>query len=243
MKSYTMVSNISSYNPPISQNRIIYASKFAKIMCMKRPASNRQSLEKAPRTRAGIYGVKFRTLEGCRLGISWYPDFEYDARGGSGSGVGQEEEIGSDDEDGVVSVTTFDVETLYVPPLTGVTTKFLGLPLPPFLRIDIAPEVLQGRINRRSGRVDLLFRSKFVFSIGSAYRAPPLLVETTLTSEESKGSIRAGKGERMDGDGRCKLVGVAVVDPIDDVLMNSFLGLPTECIAYLNATIAFTDPS
>lgn len=123
---------------------------------MKRPASNQQSLENAPRTRAGVHGVEFRTLEGCRLGISRYPDFEYDARGGSGSGVGQEEEIGGgDDDDGVVVViaTTFDVETLYVPPLTGARTRFLGLPLPPFLRIDIAPEVLQGRINRRSGRV------------------------------------------------------------------------------------------
>jgi len=42
----------------------------------------------------------------------------------------------------------------------------------------------------------------------------------------------------MDEEGRCKLVGVAVVDPVDDLFMNTFLSLPTECIAYLNATIS-----
>lgn len=46
----------------------------------------------------------------------------------------------------------------------------------------------------------------------------------------------------MDGQGRCRLVGVATVDPIDDFLMNSFLGLPTECLADLNAVISFSTP-
>lgn len=87
-------------------------------------------------------------------------------------------------------------------------------------------------------QVDLKFRSRFCFSVGSIYKAPPLFIDTTLTSEESRGAIRSGTGERMDDKGRCKLVGVAVVDPIDDLFMNTFLSLPTECIAYLNATIS-----
>lgn len=62
-----------------------------------------------------------------------------------------------------------------------------------------------------------------------------------LTSEESVGKMRSGKGERLDKDGKCRLVGVATVDPIDDFLMNSFLGLPTECLADLNATISISD--
>lgn len=66
------------------------------------------------------------------------------------------------------------------------------------------------------------------------------MVETILTSEESKGSIRRGKGERLDREGKCRLVGVATVEPIDDVIMNSFLSLPTECIAELNAQIFIT---
>ena len=92
-------------------------------------------------------------------------------------------------------------------------------------------------------QVDLKFRSRFCFSVGSIYKAPPLFVDTTLTSEESRGAIRSGTGERMDDEGRCKLVGVAVVDPIDDLFMNTFLGLPTECIAYLNATISIAAPN
>lgn len=89
-------------------------------------------------------------------------------------------------------------------------------------------------------QVDLVFKSRFWFSVGSIYKAPPLLVETVLTSEESVGNMRSGTGERMNEKGRCKLVGVAVVDPITDAFMNNFLRLPTECIAYLNAVITFS---
>lgn len=77
-----------------------------------------------------------------------------------------------------------------------------------------------------------------MFSIGSLYKAPPLMVKTTLTSEESKGLMRSGEGKRMDGEGRCRLVGVATVDPVNDLLLDSFLGLPTECIADLNVQIS-----
>jgi len=63
-------------------------------------------------------------------------------------------------------------------------------------------------------------------------------VETVLTTEESEGQLRKGKGQRMARDGKCTLVGVAMVDPIDDAFMNTFLSLPTECLAILNATIS-----
>ncbi|KAJ8511805.1 hypothetical protein OPV22_002239 [Ensete ventricosum] len=182
------------------------------------------------------YSVEFETLEGCKLGISRYPDFEYNAKGGAGNAVGRK-----DRTDDMLCVS-FDVGTLYIPPLTGATTKFLGLPLPPLLKIAIVPEAFQGTISKGSGKVELMFRARFLFSVGSIYRAPPLMVETTLTSEESRGTMRAGRGERMDEEGRCKLVGVALVDPIDDALMNAFLRLPTECIAMLNAKISIPDP-
>jgi len=178
--------------------------------------------------------VEFRTREGCGLGIARYPDFAYDAQGGRGAGAGSGE--------GGTLLVDFDVASLYIPPMSGATTRFLGLPLPPFLKIDILPEALGGTIDRATGQVDLKFRSRFCFSVGSIYKAPPLFVDTTLTSEESRGAIRSGTGERMDDEGRCKLVGVAVVDPIDDLFMNTFLGLPTECIAYLNATISIATP-
>lgn len=89
-------------------------------------------------------------------------------------------------------------------------------------------------------QVDLEFKAKFLFSVGSIYKAPPLVVETVLTSEESKGAMRNGRGERLNTEGRCRLVGVATVEPINDFLLDSFLGLPTECLADLNALIAFT---
>lgn len=85
--------------------------------------------------------------------------------------------------------------------------------------------------------------AKFWFSVGSIYRAPPLLVKTILTSEESNGMIRSGQGVRLDKEGKCRLVGVATVDPINDVFMNTFLGLPTECLAGLNAVISFGSSS
>ncbi|KAL7584126.1 uncharacterized protein LOC111901690 [Lactuca sativa] len=185
-----------------------------------------------------VYNVKFKSLEACKLGISRYPDFEYNAQGGKGSGVGKK--MVGVDFNGETSVD-FDVKSLYIPPLTSLTTKFLGLPLPPFLKIEIVPEIFRGIINIESGKVDLKFKAKFWFSIGSIYKAPPLLVETLLTSEESKGSLRSGNGDRLDEQGKCKLVGVATVEQIDDFLMNSFLDLPTECLAILNATIIFSE--
>ncbi|XP_047940351.1 uncharacterized protein LOC125187763 [Salvia hispanica] len=177
--------------------------------------------------------VNFKTLGSCKLGISRYPDFSYNAIGGAGSGTATKL---PDDQ---VSVE-FDVEKLYIPPLSTATTTFLGLPLPPFLKIDILPRVFRGEIDQESGKVDLKFIAEFCFSVGSLYRARPLLVETVLTSEESKGKMREGRGERMDGDGKCRLVGVATVDPINDLFMDTFLSLPTECLADLNAVISFS---
>lgn len=65
-------------------------------------------------------------------------------------------------------------------------------------------------------------------------------MDTLLTSDESKGGMRGGKGERLNEEGRCKLVGVATVEPIDDLFMNTFLGLPTECLAKMNSTISLS---
>ncbi|RZR93473.1 hypothetical protein BHM03_00021986 [Ensete ventricosum] len=186
------------------------------------------------------YSVEFETLEGCKLGISRYPDFEYNAKGGAGNAVGRK-----DRTDDMLCVS-FDVGTLGLPGNHqqrewegggGNYSSADGFDIQPLNFIakhDLAYE--------SSLQVELMFRARFLFSVGSIYRAPPLMVETTLTSEESRGTMRAGRGERMDEEGRCKLVGVALVDPIDDALMNAFLRLPTECIAMLNAKISILDP-
>lgn len=96
------------------------------------------------------YSVNFRTLKACKLGISQYPDFEYNAEGGTGTGSGTKPTESSSNDEILVS---FDLKTVYIPPLTSATTKFLGLPLPPFLKIDIVPELFLGRINKESGKV------------------------------------------------------------------------------------------
>lgn len=93
--------------------------------------------------------VNFKTLGACKLGISRYPDFSYNAAGGAGSGTA------TNLSDGQVFVE-FDVEKLYIPPLSTATTTFLGLPLPPFLKIDILPRVFRGEINQESGKVGSL---------------------------------------------------------------------------------------
>lgn len=103
-----------------------------------------------PVTEPDIYTVKFKTLGSCKLGISRFPDFVYNAEGGTGTGTADNAE---EDGDGEISIN-FDLETLYIPPLTTATTKFLGLPMPPFLRIDIDPEMFRGIINPDTGKVN-----------------------------------------------------------------------------------------
>ncbi|XP_073131250.1 uncharacterized protein [Henckelia pumila] len=183
-----------------------------------------------------VINVKLKTLGGCKLGISRYPDFEYDAQGGSG--IGKATPALLSDVNGEVFVD-FDVDSLYIPAVSTATTKFLGLPLPPFLNIDIVPEMLSGKINTETGQVDLRLKGKFYFSMGSIYRAAPLVVDTVLTSEEARGDMRGGRGVRLNEQGSCTLVGVARVDPIADFFMDSFLGLPSECLASMRATISF----
>ncbi|XP_068329869.1 uncharacterized protein [Pyrus communis] len=126
-----------------------------------------------------------------------YPDLEYNAEGGAGTESAAE--MTESDSLGDVSVL-FDIGrlTLRFPPLASATTKSLRFPLPPFLKIYIAPELFSGSLNPESGQVDLEFKAEFSFSVGSIYKAPPLLGKTVLTSEESKGTTRSGRGERLD---------------------------------------------
>ncbi|KAL1203851.1 hypothetical protein V5N11_011700 [Cardamine amara subsp. amara] len=187
-----------------------------------------------------LYSVSFKTIGAGKLGISTYPDFQYSPEGGSGAGTAQktDKNRASSSE---LSVS-FNVATLYIPSLTNQTTKFLGFPLPPFLKIDISPEIFQGTIDPESGKVELDFTAKFYFTAGGGiYRAPALVVKTVLTTEESKGERKIGRGERMDGEGKCRLVGVAKVETVDDLFMNTFLSLPAECLADLQAVISVSD--
>lgn len=127
-------------------NTIIFSSSTSSEKQQK-TISTSTTIE-TPTTEA--YTVSFKTQRACKLGISRYPNFEYDAEGGMGTGSGAKVTGNLSNSDLLVS---FDLETLYIPPLTSSTTKFLGLPLPPFLKIDIVPEAFQGSINQESGKV------------------------------------------------------------------------------------------
>ncbi|KAF2311849.1 hypothetical protein GH714_026998 [Hevea brasiliensis] len=228
---------IHTSNPPIlcKFSTRIPALRIKTVALSSSP-NQRDTISTTTLPKTDTYTVNFKTLGACKLGISRYPDFEYDAQGGTGTGTATRTKKGDLNDE--ISVS-FDLKTLYIPPLTSATTRFLGLRLPPGLKIDVVPELFQGSIERDSGKVDLEFMAKFWFSVGNIYRAPPLLVKTVLTSEESNGVIRSGQGERLDREGKCRLVGVATIQPIDDVFMNTFLGLPTECLANLKAEISF----
>ncbi|XAR71750.1 hypothetical protein NMG60_11018157 [Bertholletia excelsa] len=235
---------VSSIKPTLSSHSPSLQPNFRTQITILLSSSSQNQNQKLPISTAtkqvsqtGANCVKFKTQGGCKLSISRYPDFKYNAEGGTGSGTSTK--FGDSESNDEVSVN-FDLETIYIPPMMSSTTRFLGLPLPPFLKIDIVPELFQGIINQKSGKVDFEFKAKFWFSVGSFYKAPPLMVETVLTSEESKGALKSGRGERLNEDGKCRLVGVATVDPINDFLMDSFLGLPTECLADLNAIISFS---
>lgn len=188
--------------------------------------------------------ARLSTLSGCGLRISVYPPFSYDASGG-GARVGT---VGgaSEDIEGK-SPLSFDPRAVSIPALDFRTTKFLGLPLPPGLRIEIEPLRLSGWVRRATGEVSLDFEARFSFSAFGLYRPPPLLVSTTLTTGEAKrsksdkekgGSSRlSGRGEALKENGRVALSGVAVVEPVGDFLLDSFLMSPTECLAELRAEL------
>lgn len=90
--------------------------------------------------------------------------------------------------------------------------------------------------------MELEFTAKFYFTAGGGiYRAPALVVKTVLTTEESRGEKKSGRGERMNGEGKCRLVGVAKVETVDDWFINTFLSLPAECLADLQAVISVFD--
>lgn len=142
-------SSSSSFEPKVRITSPINLSSSYKNQNQPPPISTATLTQTQP-SKTDIYSIKFRTLGACKLGISRYPDFEYNAEGGKGTGTGTK--ILTKDFNDEISVD-FDVETLYIPPLTTATTKFLGLPLPPFLRIDIVPETFRGIIYQDSGKV------------------------------------------------------------------------------------------
>jgi hypothetical protein len=171
--------------------------------------------------------LQLLTDAGCGLAIGRYPRFRYDARGGGGPA-----ELAATDGDGWQSLV-FDPATLHIPALTGRTTRFLDLPLPPGLAIAVHPEQLEGRWQPASGAVELLFHCRFRFSVAALYQAPDLIVQTQLVTGQVQGERHRAQGQPLDVLGQGLLVGVATVEPTGEAWFDRFLGLPEEALALM----------
>ena len=138
--------------------------------------------------------VALTTMPASRptLGVSAWPDFDYDASGATTLGV-----VGAPDpaRPGAVHLV-FDVRTFEGPPVCGRTTKVFGLPLPPGVRIDIHPLRLEGWLDPETGACALDFDAEFRGSIfgRDAIRLPPMRVNSPLTTGPAAGAHRAAEG-------------------------------------------------
>ena len=177
---------------------------------------------------------RLETLAGCRLAIGGYPTFLYDARGGEAHG--QAQPIG----DGALALV-FTPEQVRIPALERSSTRLLGLPLPPGLRIEILAERLAGRIDPVSGAVRLEFEARFRFRLQLSQRPvltpPDLIVRAELTSGVCRSARHDVQGRRRHDNGETTLVGVARVPPSGATWLDRFLGLPDEALAVLHCRL------
>ncbi len=176
--------------------------------------------------------LQLTTLAGCGLAIGGYPRFRYDARGGGGLG-----QLAAAAGAGGARALRFEPAGLRIPDLDGRSTRWLGLPVPPGLAIAIAPEQLEGQFDPGTGQLQLRFRARFRFRIGSLYRAPGLLIDAQLGTGPVAGRRHRAEGRPLDAAGQALLVGVAVVQPSGAAWLDRVLGLPDEALAILRCQL------
>ena len=175
--------------------------------------------------------MHLKSLEGCRLKIGKYPHFTYNANGGGGHA-----KLLSNQKNNLLHVS-FSSETFSIPPLTSRTTKFLSLPLPPGLKIEMSMDKLEGTIDQISGEVLLKFESKFIFSIGAKLKFPELIVNSLLKTGKVKGKLHEEEGQVLQENGKTKLVGISTIPITGNKILDTFLGLPNEALAELQCEI------
>ncbi len=179
--------------------------------------------------------MQLESLDGCTLIIGSYPKFRYNASGGGGKGHVEE----TNQED--VKRVYFDPDSFQIPSLTWRNTKFLGLPLPPSLKISISMDMLSGTFDIKNGTFSLAFEARFKFTIGEIIKAPELIVKTNLSTEKITSNLHKVKGSRLNTNGEVILIGVANIEPTTNNILNIFLGLPNEALAVLRCKITGID--
>ena len=175
--------------------------------------------------------MQMKSLKGCRLKIGSYPSFTYNASGGGGKAI-----LLPSKKNNLLQVS-FSSKTFSIPPLNSRTTKFLSLPLPPGLKIEIAMDQLAGTIDKKSGEVLLRFESKFLFSLRYISKFPELIVKTFLTTGKVNGTSHQGEGQVIQNDGKTKLVGISIIPKTGNKFLDTFLCLPNEALAELKCEI------
>lgn len=185
------------------------------------------------------------TLPTCKLAISIYPAFAYDASGGGGTAVTTHPASDAADLPAGVppppasaTALAFNPATVTIPTLNWRTTRYLGLPLPPGLEIAVTPRALGGWVDRPSGQAALAFTADFQFSAFGLYRPPIIPVITLLSTEGVQGEQLTGQGRRLAG-GTARLAGVARVPVLTDPILSWFLRLPADCLAEMDAVFDF----
>ena len=175
--------------------------------------------------------MQLKSLEGSRLKIGLFPAFDYNASGGGGIGT-----LIPTLKDNI-EYLSFSSKSFSIPPLNSLTTKFLSIPLPPGLKIEMSMDKLEGTIDRNSGEVFLKFESKFIFSITTLITFPGLCIKTILTTGEVKSNLHKGQGLVIQKDGKTKLVGIASIPITGNKILDTFLSLPNEALAELQCEI------
>ncbi len=175
--------------------------------------------------------MQLKSLEGCRLKIGSFPSFSYNAYGGGGKG----KIIPSKKKN--ILYLQFSSKEFSIPPLSSKNTKFLSIPLPPGLKIEMSMDKLDGTIDKNSGEILLKFESKFVLNVGTIMKFPPLLVKTTLQTGRVKGQLHESQGMILQKNGQTKLVGTSIIPTTGNNFLDTFLALPNEALAELQCEI------
>ncbi|WP_225866194.1 hypothetical protein [Prochlorococcus marinus] len=175
--------------------------------------------------------IRLKSLDGCRLTIGSFPPFLYDSRGGGG--IARITFLG---DKRLVSLK-FDPYEFSIPSLNWRTSKFLGLPIPPGLEINMVLDKLEGTIDRDSGEVLLDFEARFILKIFNFWEFPKLIVSTSLSTGHVVSNLHDIKGQPLNNEEISRLVGVAVIPPTGNMFLDRFLGLPNEAMASLECEI------
>lgn len=176
--------------------------------------------------------VVIKTLRDSELAIGRYPKFAYNSTGGGGGGIAEKK------HGGLCSIT-FDAQQLYIPDVCFTTTKVFGVPLPPGVRIRIQPKTFQGTLNLDTGQIDMEFYAQFEASLMHFYKAPALEVKAAMTTEPAADGRFSGRGQRMDKNGKARLIAIATVPRTDSAFVNGLLRLPTQALAIMSAEFSF----